>query len=101
MDPSMFVAYSPQVNGVPLESKLATYMVSALVYTVAGSLSFVRDRWMWCFFVVAESTERRSGTGHGQRHQAPGQSVPGVCQENSGGCPPRDSLASSLAGGVY
>ncbi|KAH0955941.1 hypothetical protein HN011_007940 [Eciton burchellii] len=26
MDPSMFVAYSPQTNGVPLESKLATYM---------------------------------------------------------------------------
>jgi len=23
----MFVAYSPQTNGVPLESKLATYMV--------------------------------------------------------------------------
>lgn len=28
MDPSMFVAYTPQTNGVPLESKLATYMVS-------------------------------------------------------------------------
>nr|XP_012150894.1 PREDICTED: PAB-dependent poly(A)-specific ribonuclease subunit PAN3 isoform X1 [Megachile rotundata]XP_012150895.1 PREDICTED: PAB-dependent poly(A)-specific ribonuclease subunit PAN3 isoform X1 [Megachile rotundata] len=27
MDPSMFVAYTPQTNGVPLESKLATYMV--------------------------------------------------------------------------
>ncbi|XP_043499031.1 PAN2-PAN3 deadenylation complex subunit PAN3 isoform X2 [Polistes fuscatus] len=26
MDPSMFVAYTPQTNGVPLESKLATYM---------------------------------------------------------------------------
>ncbi|XP_031782945.1 PAN2-PAN3 deadenylation complex subunit pan3 [Nasonia vitripennis] len=26
MDPSMFVAYTTQVNGVPLESKLATYM---------------------------------------------------------------------------
>lgn len=27
MDPSMFVPYTPQTNGVPLESKLATYMV--------------------------------------------------------------------------
>lgn len=27
MDPSMFVTYSPQANVVPLESKLATYMV--------------------------------------------------------------------------
>ncbi|XP_017887760.1 PAN2-PAN3 deadenylation complex subunit PAN3 [Ceratina calcarata] len=26
MDPAMFVAYTPQTNGVPLESKLATYM---------------------------------------------------------------------------
>lgn len=26
MDPSMFVAYAPETNGVPLESKLATYM---------------------------------------------------------------------------
>lgn len=26
MDPSMFVTYTPQTNGVPLESKLATYM---------------------------------------------------------------------------
>ncbi|XP_012285188.1 PAN2-PAN3 deadenylation complex subunit PAN3 [Orussus abietinus] len=26
MDPSMFVAYTPETNGVPLESKLATYM---------------------------------------------------------------------------
>ncbi|XP_033328349.2 PAN2-PAN3 deadenylation complex subunit PAN3 [Megalopta genalis] len=26
MDPSMFVAYNPHTNGVPLESKLATYM---------------------------------------------------------------------------
>lgn len=26
MDPSMFVPYAPQTNGVPLESKLATYM---------------------------------------------------------------------------
>ncbi|KAJ8667987.1 hypothetical protein QAD02_009650 [Eretmocerus hayati] len=26
MDPPMFVAYAPQTNGVPLESKLATYM---------------------------------------------------------------------------
>ncbi|XP_043585940.1 PAN2-PAN3 deadenylation complex subunit PAN3 isoform X1 [Bombus pyrosoma] len=26
MDPSMFVPYTPQTNGVPLESKLATYM---------------------------------------------------------------------------
>lgn len=28
MDPSMFVTYTPQANGVPLESKLATYMVT-------------------------------------------------------------------------
>ena len=27
MDPSMFVPYTTQTNGVPLESKLATYMV--------------------------------------------------------------------------
>lgn len=33
MDPSMFVAYTPQVNGVPLESKLATYMVIHLFHT--------------------------------------------------------------------
>lgn len=27
MDPSLFVTYTPQTNGVPSESKLATYMV--------------------------------------------------------------------------
>jgi hypothetical protein len=32
MDPSMFVAYTPQANGVPLESKLATYMVLFFFY---------------------------------------------------------------------
>lgn len=32
MDPSIFVPYTPQTNGVPLESKLATYMVIDYFY---------------------------------------------------------------------
>ncbi|CAL7935560.1 unnamed protein product [Xylocopa violacea] len=39
MDPSMFVAYTPQTNGVPLESKLATYMKK-----VTASPEFVPGR---------------------------------------------------------
>jgi len=32
MDPSMFVTYTPQTNGVPSESKLATYMVTHFLH---------------------------------------------------------------------
>lgn len=44
MDPSMFVAYTPQTNGVPLESKLATYMVSyflqLILYLLPNTFSY-------------------------------------------------------------
>lgn len=36
MDPSMFVTYTPQTNGVPSESKLATYMVIHLFFCING-----------------------------------------------------------------
>ncbi|XP_017764887.1 PREDICTED: PAB-dependent poly(A)-specific ribonuclease subunit PAN3 isoform X2 [Eufriesea mexicana] len=39
MDPSMFVTYTPQTNGIPLESKLATYMKK-----VTASPEFVPGR---------------------------------------------------------
>ena len=40
MDPSMFVAYTHQANGVPLESKLATYMVLYILLSYLSSLLF-------------------------------------------------------------
>lgn len=43
MDPSMFVTYTPQTNGVPSESKLATYMVIHLFFF---ALMVIRLSWI-------------------------------------------------------
>lgn len=61
MDPSMFVTYTPQTNGVPLESKLATYMVThhSFVSTIT--------RLSWII--------RLCKLSHIQNHQNPGISL--------------------------
>lgn len=57
MDPSLFVAYTPQTNGVPSESKLATYMVAYHFCIRNNSIAFGQFQVRYLFSVLLQNRQ--------------------------------------------